>query len=393
MDEMGKPTRILFICPELDPDPRSGAAVYILGLARALKRSGAQVGVLATGTTPPDSDLWVQAVTVPPRASMSPARVFTSRPAMMGRFNLQLLERALAALLEQSWDLVCVHHLSGAWAANLLQQARRDHRNVAWIYCSQNDEVEVWRRSIQRHRSRSRVGRTYDLQRVALAQRRMLKKATAVTAISSADAESMSRRSRRDIIVVPPGVPGDCGCWEDSLLARPRSVVIAGSYRWRVKLDNLRELLDAWGWELPRLGVGVVVAGGVADRDLQRLRRTYSEVQFLGEVWDVRAAFQQGRLALVHEPGGGGFKMKVLEYACAGLPIVATEGSLLAGELGGGSVRSVECLASLGQAVIDLIDDEVSLHMLRDAAWAEASGRYSWEVAAHTVLRLRENLG
>ena len=381
------PRRVLLVCPELEFQPRGGASVYIVGIAQALRRTGAEVHVLATCTSVSAADWCSGAVLVPPRRRSVLAAAIALRPAMTSRFDIPLLRQQLRRLVEQDWDLVCVHHLSGVWATRILEAAHRRGRVKVWMYCAHNDEVSVRRDGLRYARLPDWPGRAVDLGQVWQAQRSLLRTPSSITAITPTDAASLGRRSGRRVVVVPPG---SIATRRNAArgTAAPRAIVIAGSLRWRSKADNLRDLLAACADALELAGIQVLVAGK-ADPSFQReLQERFPAVRYLGEVASLGTVYSQARLAVIHEPRGGGFKMKVLDYATGGIPIVATAGSLIGQELEPSSFKLVDKLAALPAAVADLIDNDADLRRLAIAARDEVARRYSWDVSAATVLRV-----
>lgn len=360
--------------------------MYIVGLAQALHRRGIEVHVLAAGSEEPDASWCAGGLTVPIRAASSLRAVVSARPAMMSRFDVPRLKLELERLLEQDWDLACVHHLAAAWASRPLERARQSGRVGTWMYCAHNDEVAVRSQSLGRVGWRSRLARTLDLVRVGRVQRALLRVAPHVSAITDVDAASLAVRCDRPITVLRPGLVANRRDRDGS--QPPRAVILAGSLRWRSKLENLWEFLASCAEALERAGIEIVVAGKTADSDLRRLRGRFPGVRVLGEVADLEEIYRQVRLAVIHEPRGGGFKMKALDYACARVPMVATDGSLIGGELAPGCYQVVGGLASLPEAIVRLIDDEAALHRFSDAALRHVQQRYSWDVSASSLLAL-----
>jgi glycosyltransferase involved in cell wall biosynthesis len=215
-----------------------------------------------------------------------------------------------------------------------------------------------------------------DYVKVARLERSVLRRVDAFTAITSGDLAVLSRKTPvRGVLATPPAPRQVLDRpTRPEFVDRPRRAVIVGSLMWRVKLGNLRSLLDVIATRLSDHGIEVVVAGTCADDDLHALRSDYPTVTFLGRVDDLGAVLDQGRVALLHEPAGGGFKMKIYDYISAGVPVVATSCSVADVQTSGGSmVHEVATTDELLAFVIAAIDDEVTLRRIRDDAHSAAS--------------------
>jgi len=378
--------RVLWLCTDLELPPLGGGSIYAQGLARALASQGCRVTILGATESPPPDDgdvSWRLAAKVTRSRARS---IFSSRPNMTARFDLGDLRDELAMALEESWDLVVLNHLASAWAVRLVARAARRGRVGAWWYASQNNEVAIWRRSITAAgMSRlDRAARFVDLPRVAWAQRTLVQRADAVSVITLADMGTLAAAGARRLIHAPPGRTTPVGAWLPPSESRPTGVLIAGSYTWRLKLANLRELLNAAVGHWDAESVPTTVAGKISRDDLAALTSEYPSVRFLGGVPDLRATYPLARLAIVHEPLGGGFKIKSVDYVFSGLPIATTNDSMCG--FPPDAIARFPTLEDLVEGVPLLIRDTERLDRLRLTARDFAKRRFDWTRSGKTLV-------
>jgi glycosyltransferase involved in cell wall biosynthesis len=211
-------------------------------------------------------------------------------------------------------------------------------------------------------------------------ERWIARRADLITTITSHDATLFTANAPG--IPVLPLVPGYDGTRAETRPAgaeAPRAVVLFGSYRWSAKQANLRIFLDQADPVLASAGVEILVVGDMPDDFRRSLEGRYRAARFTGFVKDPAPYLAAARLAVVAEPIGGGFKMKLLEYVfnrvpvaaldvCAsGLPAAVSAQMLLAPDLTG-----------LLKSVLAVIDDPAKLDALQRGAFEAAEGAFDW---------------
>ncbi len=93
------------------------------------------------------------------------------------------------------------------------------------------------------------------------------------------------------------------------------------------KRVSLEAFLVAGAAILAEADVGLQIVGEVETAYLERLRRRFPSVEFVGPVPDVQSYMAGARLALVPDLLGG-FKLKGLDYVFNRLPILAMREAL-----------------------------------------------------------------
>jgi hypothetical protein len=305
---------------------------------------------------------------------------------MTARLDLRELRDALTKALTEGWDLVVLNHLVSGWAVPAVVRAVHKGYVKGWWYASQNDEVAIWRRSLIAAGVSwpERAARVCDLPRLAWTQRTIVRKADAVTGVTLADLGALAAVGARRLILAPPGRTTPDRTWLPPSASRQPGVIIAGSYTWRLKLANLRALMNEAAVRWDADGIPVTVAGRIADSDRAALAHKYPSVTFLGGVPDLRATYWRARLAILHEPLGGGFKIKSLDYVFSGLPIAATAGSLSG--FPPDAIATFPTLSDLVREVPALLKDTARLDQLRERAREVAERRFDWTKSGRTLM-------
>jgi glycosyltransferase involved in cell wall biosynthesis len=159
----------------------------------------------------------------------------------------------------------------------------------------------------------------------------------------------------------------------------PRAVVLFGSYRWSAKVANLRAFLDQADDVLAAAGIELRIVGDIADDIRSDLEKRYPSARFTGFVADP-APHLNARLAVLAEPIGGGFKLKLLDYIFNRLPIAALD--VCAAGLPA-AVQDHMILqpdtAALLRKVIEVIDNFALLNEMQQKAYVAADGAFDWQ--------------
>ena len=353
----GVPRRVLWFTPTAPNRVLCGREAYSAGLIEAV-----------SGLTGMD-------VTVHPvletreelRSTLVKARsLLSTHPAMSAASRLPGNARAALARLDDEWDLVVIEHLQLGWLADAAHA-----RSLPYVYVSQNYESGLRRPSL---RDRLKVvPQALDWVKVRKLERRVIRRATVVTAITEEDAALLRSEGAPSVVVIPPVATRPVAAERD-LRSTDRAVLHFGSFDWSGKAENLREFITAADPIFSRAGVKLVIAGsGNADR-LFGPAGPPPFIEYLGLVdeADVPSVFARCRAAVVVEPRGGGFKMKVLDMIAGRLPLFVLEGSANGISLNDGqNCRIASTLQELVRTCVFSLDDVSGLEHLVQCALAD----------------------
>lgn len=371
--------RCLWLARALPFPLTAGDRIYSAKLAAALAGSGALVtfaGFAGDGSAPAVPNLAWHRVPGGPRG---PLGALGSRmPLVAARHATAAYRAALAELARaQVWDAVVIDQYGMGW---VLEHRALFRGAPRFVFVTHDHEESVTR--LQWQDPGTPPGkRAYLWQnhwKTRWIERRTARACDLVTTITEEDAAAFR--------AVAPGtptltlVPGyDGPRLPDREVAADRAVVMFGSYRWSAKQANLRLFLDAADPILAEAGIEIRVVGDMPEALRQALDGRYRAAKLVGFVEDPVPHLTGARMAVLGEPIGGGFKMKLLEYIFHRLPVAA----LAACTTGlPGAVRSHMLLSdtpeALARVVAAGIDDLVRLAAMQRGAHAAAVDAFDW---------------
>lgn len=159
--------------------------------------------------------------------------------------------------------------------------------------------------------------------RVAALERRLVASASGTSCVSSLDAEVLGRAAGpARPLVVPNGV--DLSRYRDrATAASGTTIFFVGDLGWPPNADGLRWFRDrVWPLLRDRRDARVEILGRDAPADL--LASARENFRYLGEGGDTRPHWEKAAVSIVPLRAGGGTRLKILEAAACGVPVVAT---------------------------------------------------------------------
>ena len=248
----------------------------------------------------------------------------------------------------------------------------------AWIDFH-NLDSQIWDRTAASASALSvRAFARMQAPRVRAFERTLLARADGVSCVSAPDARELSRlASGVTPLVVPNGVDLDRYRFREE---SPGGGVLLfiGDLSWHPNADGLRWFADRV-WPLvqaqaPRARVEVVGRDVPAD-----LPRRAPEWKFLGEGGDTPPHWARADAAVVPLRAGGGTRLKILEAAASGVPVVSTT----VGAEGLALERETEILLrddppAFAAALVRLLEDAALRGRLAAAARARVEKHYDW---------------
>lgn len=360
----------------------AGDRIYSAKLAQALAAAGAEVtfaGLAADSLIPVVPNVQWNEVPGGPRGRL--ASLASRMPLVAARHATPAYHAAVAKLArDHAWDAVIIDYYGMGWI--LAHRHEFVRRQPVFVLVTHNHEASVtdlqWR-----DRSASPAIRAYLLQNHIKArwfERRTARACDLITAITQTDASLFDALAPgcRTLVLLPghDGPRRPLRRIDDRL---PRVVLMFGSYRWSAKQASLRCFLDRADDAFAAAGIRIRVVGDM-DVDMRRaLAERYRAVEAVGYVDAPEPYLAAARLAVVAEPIGGGFKLKLLEYIFNRIPVAAL-GSCAAGLPA--PLRKHMLLEpnidALTRAVVDVIDDTARLDAMQLGAFASAEHAFDW---------------
>jgi glycosyltransferase involved in cell wall biosynthesis len=385
-----KPLQVLWLAREIIESANSGDRIYTYELAAALARSGAQVhflglaqnGEIIPNSAPqPQEGLVCERIPGPPRNAI--LSMFSLRPLISQRIGTKAYRQRLTQLLNsQTYDAVVLDQYGLSWALPILA-AKTDKSRTPLVYVAHDFETQVTL-DIARASKASlpmRMALRLNAVRTAWAERELAKDCGLIVTLTQSDADLFSQLGEcQRFEVLPPGYRGIRSETREIDARVPRRVVIMGSFRWMAKRINLNAMLEVADEIFHKAGIELIVVGDCPEDLLEQWQGRLSATRFLGFVDDLDEALRGCRMGLVVEAVGGGFKLKVLDYAFTRTPVVALKASL------GGQdseltrhMGVVEDLESLVRMVVAWIDDFPRLNAMQEGAFSAVANRYDWD--------------
>jgi glycosyltransferase involved in cell wall biosynthesis len=367
----------------------AGDRIYSFNLAAALAKAGAKIIFVGLhAAVAPQSVPGITWHVVPGGQRNQLHALFSRLPLVAARHATRAYRAEVARLLQvRSWDAVVIDHYGSGWVRFAIE--KMENRPLT-VFVTHNHEASVTESQLRISR-RSLARRLYSWQnwkKTVRLEKSVARKSDLITAITDVDAE----RLRQDapnvaVIQLAPGYNGVRLIQRKIEPTTPRAIILLGSYLWSAKQASLKLFLEQAAPVLAAAAISIDVVGDMNSSLLQGLRSKYPDVQFHGFVEDAAALLASARIAVIAEPVGGGFKLKLLEYIFNRVPVASLE--ICASGLPE-SVRSHLLLAhdigSLLVKVMAELDDLDRLNARHKGAFAAADEMFDWDKRGRTLM-------
>ena len=238
-------------------------------------------------------------------------------------------------------DVIVFNHLRSCWLLDFLRKSLANHK---LIYIAQNAETSAME-SICANQS-NLITRFYcnmEVQKLARFEKQVLDSVNVCVVLATEDATRLENKylnNRQGLFrTIPPavketemrgGVPA--GAWK---------IQLAGSFHWKAKRQNaewfIREVYTLCKHRRSEISFRIVGAGA---ETLGNFEKKNSGIEIFTDVLNMEPFFHSGLICVVPERQQGGIKLKTIEAAGYGMPIVSSS----AGLEGTGLVSGVDCL-------------------------------------------------
>jgi glycosyltransferase involved in cell wall biosynthesis len=385
---MSEKLRVLWLARTIPVPLDSGERIYTSRLVGALGKAGAEVHYM--GLLNPDHpavgpeilDPSVRWEVIPGEPIGLARAMLSSRPVSGARFGTKVYEERIAeCLASERYDAIMIDHYGMTWALPMIEQLTAGQK-VAILHLAHDFETEVTHSiaTVYRGNPVRKVALHLNARRTAVAERILAARSDLIVTLTEKDRELFRGiGAHHDFLVVPPGYDGPRRPERTILATSPRRVGIVGSYRWTAKQMNLTAFLEAADPIFARSGIELSIVGDAPDDYRAKWAGKLAASKFLGFVDDVGIFLDSCRLGLVVETIGGGFKLKVLDYALTRTPVGA-----LTPALEGQSPDVIkdfivtEDPADLADMICTAIDDVDRLNTMHESAYRAADPLYDW---------------
>lgn len=248
------------------------------------------------------------------------ANLFSVYPFSVTKHYSRRFQNAFDELLRNAdWDLVQCE-----WTpyARFLESGAK----APTVIATHNVESQIWKRRAEH--SPSWIERLFfglQAQKMVWFERRALRRAARVTAVTAEDAKSMREWGVQNVALVPNGVDTDFYVSAKEV-ANENEILSVASLDWFPNADALEYFAEEI-FPLIREGLPKAVFRIVGRRPPAALKEKLSQIagiDFVGEVEDVRPYLARAAVVVVPLRIGGGSRLKILEALAAGKAIVST---------------------------------------------------------------------
>lgn len=376
-----RPT-VVSLLPRPPHPTRDGGSIRNYHLLRALTRD---FRVIAVSLLPHEANQlpWeipegVESHVVPlgsgfARSLRGAAMAVLGEPYTVSKYRSADLRALLSGIIhdeQPTWLLTHGYHLGTVGT---------DLKAPLWIDFHNVDSL-IWRRMAATAQTPIGVFARWQARSVERLERRLITTADGVSFVSEHDAKlARNLSAEADPVVVPNGV-------DLSRYARrtdePDAGLLAfvGDLRWRPNADGVswfaREIWPSLRSRVSSARVDVLGRGATdALRSLGDDR-----FRFMGDADDTRETWRRATVAVVPLRVGGGTRLKILEAAAIGVPVVSTtigaEGLTFED---GRDILVRDSPAAWVEALANLLDQPKRRAQLADAARARVEAEYDWE--------------
>lgn len=378
--------KILSVCPTVPYPPVDGGRRNVFFSLSALAERGHEVRMacLAADNQPEARDALarrfdIQVVVHPgknPSAAGALKSLFQTEPYVLTRNHSAALLR-IATEMAQGVDIVQVEGIHAAWYGLAL----KERLGLPVVLRLHNLESPNLRSYLEIQRNP--LVRTFlglELRKLVTYERSVSGRFDRAVPVSGDDERELRRIAPdANTVVIPVGVdPEHFSPAADQ--GEPDTVLWLGSLRWPPNRDSvfwfMREILPLLVHRIP--GVRIRIAGSGSD-DLGPEFR-HPNVEFLGEVEDIRPVVARSRVCIVPLRAGSGLRMKILEFFAMGKAVVSTTlGARGLGAVHGKHILCADDARPFCECVVEALESPQSLGREGRRLVEE---RYSWALVA-----------
>ena len=289
---------------------------------------------------------------------------------------------------KNDYDWVVIDIGAMGWALRPLKTALK--RGTKLLYLSHNHEKHTRMMvALGMRNPVMRMALLYDAFKYGLMEDRIVRAASLVCTITREDGEAYAAdKVQARILLAPPGYDGIRLLGREIDETTPRRIVILGHFNWVAKQENLLRFVQAAMPVLEAAGVGISIIGHVGQKLITKIQSFNQDIEFLGRADDLHSALRQaGRIGVVAENLGGGFKMKTLDYVFNGLPLAGLEVALTGMPLTSGvGMIGAGDFEDLANKVVQVVDDFPLLNKMRHIAFEQAKTEFDWSISGRNIL-------
>lgn len=389
------PLRILWTLPYLPWPVTSGGKARQYHLIREMAARGHRITLLVQSKTPADEAtrrvlgaLCEELIVLPRRPLKHPLtlwRAATSGLPLLTSVNGHapaLSTRFEQLLSTRRWDIVQIEH---SYGFEPFGHALRRHAQP-FVLTEHNVESELGAATYGKWPGWARGLAALDQHRARRWERQVLSQATAIIAVTQADAQQLHAIGGRPTHVVSNGVDTRAFAGVQPAVDS-RRVLFLGNYEYAPNVDAVEWALSEIA---PRVwsqapDVRFCICGhGMPASWAQRFADP--RIEWRGYVPDLAEVQRHSAAFMAPLRAGGGSKLKVLEAMAAGLPVVSTREGLSGLPVQHGvQALSADDAPAFAQALTQLLSAPTQARALGEAARQMVHDTFDWATVAEQL--------
>ena len=259
----------------------------------------------------------------------------------------------------------------------------------AWVDFH-NVDSEIWVRLGEEGTGAGALAARWQAPRVARAESRIVENAAGVSCVSDRDARALRRAGAKAPVEVPNGVDLERYLFR----AQPppgQTIFFVGDLSWPPNADGIAWFCEEIWPLVARLAPEArveILGRGAGGRLSRLLRNPPVRVSFDGEGADTRPYWARAGVAIVPLKAGGGTRLKILEAAACGVPVVSTRvGAEGLSFEPGSEILLADEPEEFATTVARLLSDPDSRRALAAAARRRVEAFYDWKTAGAVLAR------
>jgi glycosyltransferase involved in cell wall biosynthesis len=369
---------------EVPFNPDSGQLIYSNGLLRGLLESGAEGTLVAHHRPEADQNSFptLAVKTVPLQKKVRALSLLTRSHSDSYRNRSKAFARALVDAMSSKPDFVLIDYFAMGWVLPLVKECiQSTGKKVLLVYVSHNFESTL--RFQVAANAKSALMRSVlriDAFKAARLERALVADSDLVVVNTDEDGTQYRKMAPgKAILTLTPSYDGEIIETRTLTADVPKRVIVVGAFDWIAKQSNLQRFLESAELKFKKAQVDVLVVGRAPEAFIVAMSSRFDFCKFTGRVEDVKPYLSGGRVGVMPDEVGGGFKHKYLYYVFAGLP-VATIRSQVAG-LPIDPDRDFitrETMDELVDAIVGTIDNLPELNAMRERCWGKCASAFSW---------------
>lgn len=384
--------RFLWITRQVPLNPESGLEIYSNGLIRGLLNTGSTGTLVAyhghnAKDLPFIAGLEVKAVEKPHR--FRPLSLLSGLQSdAWSHVSEEFVTQVQEALLQRP-EAIFIDYFSTGWILPIIRQylAAADPRPVL-VHVSHNYESKL--RFEVANSVRNPVLRMvlrHDARKARKMEQDLVATSDLLVVITNADKNAFEADvPDKQIVTLTPAYSGEICPPHTSISDVPRRAIVVGAFDWIAKQQNLRRFLAIAEGPFTSAAIELLVVGRGPEAFFQEMSARYQFCKFTGRVEDVKP-YLSGRIGIMPDDIGGGFKLKYLDYIFNGL-CIATIRSQTAGlpvDIDHDLI-SADTMEGLVVEIVRHIDDLPTLEGMRQRCFEACAQAFSWEERAHRLI-------